>query len=202
MSELPDHCRPLCQPFSLNMDLPITYLPKFVLEPDKALAHLQNELEWERRDTAPRSEYYSNDFPDAYVYGKGNGRRTYLPRPYHPIVLEIRKTLEAQTGTIFEVCFLNRYLNQSDALGWHSDDSIEMDDARPIATISLGVEREIWFRPKDQLQNITKLKLENGSCCLMAPGMQDTHQHRIPKASFQCGERISLTFRGYVKNAT
>ena len=30
-------------------------------------------------------------------------------------------------------------------------------------------------------------------------GMQDTWQHRIPKASFQCGERISLTFRGYVR---
>ncbi len=45
---------------------------------------------------------------------------------------------------------------------------------------------------------ITKLKLGHGSLCLMQPGMQDTHQHRIPKAGFQCGERISLTFRGYV----
>ena len=42
------------------------------------------------------------------------------------------------------------------------------------------------------------LRLGHGSLCLMAPGMQDTWQHRIPKASFQCGERISLTFRGYV----
>jgi alkylated DNA repair dioxygenase AlkB len=75
-----------------------------------------------------------------------------------------------------------------------------MDDKRPIATISLGVEREIWFRPNNST-DITKVLLGNGSLCLMLPGMQETHQHRIPKAPFHCGERISLTFRGYINNA-
>jgi alkylated DNA repair dioxygenase AlkB len=180
---------------------PITYIPGFVSEPNKVLERLQKELDWERRADAPRSEYYCNDFTEPYTYGNGTGRRTYYPRPYHPEVLAIRQKLEEVCGCKFEVCFLNRYMNQSDHLGWHADASPEMDDARPIATVSLGVEREIWFRPNgpENTQNITKIKLENGSCCLMLPGMQDTHQHRIPKASFQCGERISLTFRGYVK---
>lgn len=189
-------------------DLPITYIPNFIANPDAALLALQTELEWERRDSAPRSEYYVNDTGEPYTYGNGTGRRTYLVRPYHAVILDIRKELEKYVAAafpsirpVFEVCFLNRYLNQSDALGWHADSSEEMDDARPIATISLGVEREIWFRPngKENTQNITKLKLGNGSMCLMHPGMQDTHQHRIPKASFLCGERISLTFRGYVQ---
>lgn len=179
---------------------PIVYIPNFIKDPAGMLAALQAGLEWERRDDAPRSEYYCNDFPEPYVYGRGAGRRTYHPRPYSPEILASRKQLEDHAKCVFEVCFLNRYLNQSDQLGWHSDSSPEMDDARPIATISLGVEREIWFRPlgEENLQKITKLKLGNGSLCLMLPGMQDTHQHRIPKASFQCGERISLTFRGYV----
>jgi alkylated DNA repair dioxygenase AlkB len=96
-----------------------------------------------------------------------------------------------------------------------------MDDARPIVTVSLGVAREIWFRSKpkpglrgvaadvvilDQsmempgtlVPSIEKLLLGHGSAAIMAAGMQDTHEHRIPKASFMCGERISLTFRGYV----
>jgi alkylated DNA repair dioxygenase AlkB len=144
------------------------------------------------------------------------------PRPYHPLVLAIRKDLEQVCGCVLDVCFLNRYLNQSDHLGWHADDSPEMDDARPVVTVSLGAEREIWFRAKaparirgqtndavvfDQVQDadglklvpsIEKLLLQHGSTAIMAPGMQDTHEHRIPKASFQCGERISLTFRGYV----
>jgi alkylated DNA repair dioxygenase AlkB len=101
-----------------------------------------------------------------------------------------------------------------------------MDDARPIAIISLGVERDIMFRQilsptcsccrakrdeshkmscyvrdswKTNFTQIEKQKLGHGSLCLMAPGMQDTWQHRIPKAGFQCGERISLTFRGYIQ---
>ena len=97
----------------------------------------------------------------------------------------------------FEVCFLNGYEDQKDHLGWHADDSPEMDDARPIGIISLGAEREIWFCPQDDKAAVTRIKLEHGSLCLMLPGMQDTHFHRIPKAGFVCGERISLTFRGF-----
>ena len=211
------------------MSAPVRYIPDFVKNADEAFIRLRSDLAWERRDDAPRSEYYCNDFPKPYVYGRGRGLRLYEPKPYHAMVLSIRKALEALCATTFEVCFLNRYLNQSDQLGWHADDSPEMDDARPIVTVSLGerdrtgkpVEREIWFRAKGGLRGMTdevvmlddamkigptpevappieKLLLGHGSAAIMAAGMQDTHEHRIPKASFQCGERISLTFRGYV----
>lgn len=186
------------------MYAPITYHPDFLtkLEADEAFERLRDDLDWEHRPDAPRSEYYCNDFPEPYAYGRGRGRRLYEPRPWHPVIRKIRERLEALTGTKFEVCFLNRYHDQSDQLGWHADDSPEMDDARPIASISLGVERDIMFRltdprTKDELP-VERLKLGHGSACLMSPGMQDVWQHRIPKAGFQCGERISLTFRGYV----
>lgn len=178
------------------------YIPNFVPNPDDAFLALQNDLEWERRGDAPRCEYYCNDFKKDYIYGRGKGVRLYSPRPYHPVILSIRAELEKITKAVFEVCFLNRYLNQSDHLGWHSDNSPEMDDARPIGIVSMGVEREIWFRPQASPNEIDKLVLGHGSLCLMNPGMQDSHQHRIPKASFQCGERISLTFRGYVNETT
>lgn len=181
------------------MEAPIEYIPGFVADPDRVFAALQRDLEWERRDTVPRCEYYCNDLPKPYTYGVGRGEREYMPRPYHADILAIRKAIEERTKSVFEVCFLNRYLNQSDQLGWHADDSPEMDDTRPIAIVSFGVEREIWFRPVSKDGTVHKLKLGHGSLCLMAPGMQDTWQHRIPKASFMCGERISLTFRGYVE---
>ncbi len=180
------------------MKAPIKYYDKFFPNADELFTSLRDELEWERRDTAPRCEYYCNDFPEFYIYGRGRGERLYEPRPYHESILSIRKELENLTGTVFEVCFLNRYLNQSDHLGWHADDSPEMDDSRPIGIVSLGVEREIWFKNL-AAPEIEKLTLGHGSLCLMLPGMQETHYHRIPKASFKCGERISLTFRGYVK---
>jgi len=190
-----------------NKKPPIQYIPKFVEFPTEAMSVLQKELNWERREQTPRSEYYINTLGNIpYVYGVGNGRRRYDPRPIHPVIQSMIDELKKLTGYDFEVCFLNRYHNQSDQLGWHSDDSPEMDDARPIVIISLGVEREIWFSEmkvvgdrKKPSSDVYRQKLEHGSLCLMQPGMQDTHLHRIPKASFLCGERISLTFRGYVK---
>ncbi|MNY73470.1 hypothetical protein D3C86_2122690 [compost metagenome] len=73
-----------------------------------------------------------------------------------------------------------------------------MDDDRPIVIVSLGAEREIWFRPNTDTMHVDKLLLGHGSLCLMQPGMQDTHQHRIPKSPrHDCGARISFTFRGF-----
>jgi hypothetical protein len=218
------------------LDAPIILTPGFLPEHTRMFNTLWNELAW--LDVAgPRLEYYVNDFGVPYTYGQGAGVRTYEPQPEHPVIREIRTALEAHTGTKFEVCFLNGYRDGSDQLGWHADDSEEMDDDRPIAIISLGAKREIYFRKKPGQycpdcfgsigeihdphfcnrgediviekphteyysmggDNHEKVWLESGSLCLMKPGMQDTHQHRIPKASYICGPRISLTFRGYVE---
>jgi alkylated DNA repair dioxygenase AlkB len=183
------------------MTAPILYTPNFFSATANGLFEGLKELAWVRRDNAPRMEYYCNDIPASYTYSKGRGQRTYEPQPWG-IVKFIRDVVQDACKTKFEVCFLNRYLNQRDQLGWHADDSPEMDDTRPIAILSFGAEREIWFRPVLGFQKFgepEKWKLGHGSLCLMQPGMQDRWQHRIPKASFACGERISLTFRGYVK---
>ena len=101
-----------------------------------------------------------------------------------------------------DVCFLNLYLNQRDYLGWHADDSPEMDDERPIVSVSLGAERDIQMKPIDgTAADVETIRLGHGSAFIMLPGVQDTHRHRIPKSGFVVGERISLTFRGYVKQA-
>lgn len=190
------------------------YIEKFVTDPspDDTLKSLL-ALDWERRSDAPRSEYYCNDYNDPYTYGRGAGRRTYEPRYMAECIWDVRRPLEKLCGCVFDTVFLNRYLNQSDHLGWHSDDSPEMDDTRPVVSVSLGVEREIWVRPKPsgltslpvklkeerERDLIRKFKLAHGSAFIMPPGFQDRFQHKIPKASFMCGERISLTFRGYVR---
>jgi len=40
--------------------------------------------------------------------------------------LEARARLEARYDCLLDVCFLNRYLDARDWLGWHADDSPEM----------------------------------------------------------------------------
>lgn len=180
------------------MTVPIAYTRGFATDPAVEFEKLWTELEWERRGSTPRREYYCNDFAVPYTYGAGAGVREYKPKAWHPSILAIRESAEAITGANFDVCFLNGYENARDHLGWHSDNSPEMDDSKPIVIVTLGAEREIWFCPMGETSNVTKLVLESGSSCVMAPGMQDTHMHRIPKAGFECGPRISLTFRGYV----
>lgn len=195
------------------MNTPIEYIPNFVTNPGAAFALLMTELAW--LDVAGnRLEYYSIDQNVPYTYGKGVGVRTYHPQPWHPVMLKIREKLFNETGVDFDVCFLNAYRDGKDQLNWHSDNSPEMSDNDPIAIISLGAKREIYFRPMLDLGSnggfkaselvviapppVEKLWLEDGSLCLMKPGMQDTHEHRIPKASYDCGPRVSLTFRKYV----
>lgn len=210
------------------METPIIYTPNWLREEaaDAAFIQLWDELAWVRHDKVPRREYYVHAADKPYSYGIAEYARTYESQPMHPVLLQIWMKAEAQYGHAFETCFLNGYEDGKDFLGWHSDNSPEMDDARPILIVTLGAEREIWFRRNSSeidaqiekfksqhpdfgpeayesfaanLSEVDKLKLGHGSLCEMKPGMQDTHQHRIPKAGFEnCGPRISLTFRGYV----
>lgn len=95
----------------------------------------------------PRREYYVNPNGRAYTYGKKAGQRTYEAKAMTSAIEELWKLAERACSCSFDVCFLNGYEDGRDQLGWHADDSPEMDPARPIAIVSLGAAREIWFKP-------------------------------------------------------
>lgn len=132
------------------MPAPITYIPDFVADQAAVFARLWDELSWERRPDAPRRECWMNDFMRPYTYGSGRGVRTYDAKAWHPIPLDLQTRLDRETGTWFEGCFVNGYEGPRDHLGWHADDSPEIDDGRPIAVISLGSARNIQFRERDR----------------------------------------------------
>lgn len=160
---------------------------------------LWNELPWIQHDDAPRRECWMNDFGLPYTYGRDAGRRTYDPAPWHPIVEEIRQKLFGLLSVHFDGCFINGYADESQALGWHSDDSPEIDPARPIAIVSLGAERLISFRPAGVKGDPThQVSMPSGSLVMMHAFSQQTWAHKIPKHDRPCGRRISLTYRGYL----
>jgi len=166
----------------------------------KTVAEMANsawvDFPWERRE-APRRECFYSSLGKSYTYGSGRGERTYNPVPYSPMVENWTKEVEAFLNTSFELCFANGYESAKEHLGWHADDSPEVDDARPIAVLSLGAAREIWVRPRGgDFSTVEKFVLPSGSLFVMSAGMQDTHDHRIPKADRDCGYRVSLTWRG------
>lgn len=187
-----------------KLNPPIVYESDWLDKPiaDMLFATLWDELAWVRHPRVPRREYYVNRLGAPYAYGLQEYARTYESQPTHAALDDVWRNVEARFGHPFETVFLNGYQDGSDFLGWHADDSDSMDDARPIVIVTLGAEREIWFREIPTIHErspvVTKIKLQHGSLCTMRPGMQDSHQHRIPKGDREYGPRISLTFRGYV----
>lgn len=182
-------------------DAPVVYFDEFVAPAVQSafFQALRDGLAWERREGAPRSEYWTNTFDRAYTYGRGAGVRTYEARVSHPVIDAVRNQIEAEAGVRLEGCFLNLYLDGSDSLGWHADDDPEIDHNRPIAVVTLGSGRDIAFKAQAPGSHPERLLLEPGSLLLMRPGMQQTHFHAIPKikpGEVPVGPRISLTYRG------
>jgi alkylated DNA repair dioxygenase AlkB len=167
-------------------------------EADKEFARLWSELDWERREGAPRREYWQNDYNAAYTYGRGEGQRTYEAKPWDAFVDAYRVKLNDEFGFKLDCCFLNGYNDEKDSLGWHADDSPEMNPAEPVVVISLGEARNIMFRDY-ATKTIETVRLGHGSCLIMPAGFQQTHQHKIPKGDRTgMGPRISLTYRGMI----
>lgn len=175
----------------------ITYISKYST---LNVEDLKTQINWWQR-TETRLEYFMAETKRSYIYGQGKGAREYFSEPYNKTVLDLQEKLNSEFGTNYNVCFLNRYDDQQMHLGWHADDSPNIDMNHPIAVISVGAEREIWTRPSGR-GGIVPLEdrylLQNNSLFIMPAGYQATHQHRIPKCDRKCGTRISLTFRRYI----
>lgn len=182
------------------MKTPIKYISKFAEKENELFDRMWEDFPWVKRGSTPRVEAFFADEKLSYTYGKGAGVRTYESAPWNDVALDLKNRLLNEFSINFDVCFANGYEDQSNHLGWHADDSPEVCNNTPIAIVSFGVAREIWFCRKDNLKEIDKVLLEPGSLCLMLAGMQSTHLHRIPKAGFACGKRISLTYRGLARN--
>ncbi len=182
------------------MTAPVTYIPEFVDDHEIIFSTLWNELAWEKREFAPRREYWTNIFNRSYTYGSGAGQRTYEPNVTHPSIESVSDRLEALLNFRYAACFLNGYETARDHLGFHADDDPGINHERPIAVVTVGSGRLIKFLEKETGEK-GEIFLEPGSLFLMHAGMQDTHLHSIPKAGFVVKiPRISLTFRSLKEN--
>lgn len=162
---------------------------------------LINEVPWVNESTRRRECFMSN-MELEYNYLEHAGSSVYKSNSFHPVVKEIMNKINTDYGYDLDICFLNLYMDQAKALGWHADDSHSIDHNQPIAVVSFGAEREIWTKPKGVIGTIPndwKTKLANGSLFIMPAGFQNEYLHRIPKCDRECGPRVSLTFRKYKK---
>lgn len=167
-------------------------------------------------------EYFTGDLARVRVFGKwhnlprkqatyGDPGLTYTysgiqtpARPWPQPLRRIRDLLTEVTGYDYNFVLINRYKDGSDKMGEHKDDEKELDPKVPIASLSLGQQRDFYFRHQDSRPpkkiNIEKvqMQLQHGSLLLMNPPTNQYWYHALPPRKASPGVRINLTFRKVV----
>ena len=115
--------------------------------------------------------------------------------PWTKDLERLRELLQQQLGVRFNSLLLNRYRDGADRMGWHADDEAELDDQAPIASLSLGVARDLRFRPRRGTEAAFAVTLADGDLLVMDPPSQRHWQHALPPRAHVVAERINLTFR-------
>ena len=112
-----------------------------------------------------------------------------------PQLLDLKQRIQTQTAHQYNSVLLNYYRDGHDTMGWHADDEPELGHQPNIASLTLGAERDIFFKPKTGATKPIKLSLPSGSLLIMQDDTQKHWLHHIPKR-LRCKQaRINLTFR-------
>jgi alkylated DNA repair dioxygenase AlkB len=165
---------------------------------DSLLRRLIDTTEWRQQQITvygksclqPRLSAWHGDL--AYSY---SGIRL-EPRPWTPVLHELRRQVESLTGQEFNSVLLNYYRDENDGMGMHSDDERELGEQPAIASLSLGETRDLVLKHRSRKdQKTVKLPLPAGSLLLMQGDTQRHWRHGINKLRRPCAARINLTFR-------
>ncbi|CAJ1353537.1 unnamed protein product, partial [Effrenium voratum] len=167
----------------------------------KWLHTLVSEGHWIQIPGVPRRViwYVDEDFADVpYRYSGLEFEAT----PYPDFMLEIREELcklcGIPEGEYPNSCNVNIYDDQSQEVGWHSDDEVLFQglagDTR-ILSLSLGASRDFCWRLQGTLEMLGTVPLGDGDVATMEGLFQKHYKHCVPPSDEPCGKRINLTFR-------
>jgi len=142
----------------------------------------------------PRLQCWMADQGRSYSY---SGLKL-SPHPWNPDVLRIKARLEQLCEHSFNSVLLNYYRDGSDSVSWHADDETELGPNPIVASVSLGAQRTLEFKPKFKITTPKKqIVLGSGSILIMGKTIQNNWLHQLPKISGNIEPRISLTFRNH-----
>jgi alkylated DNA repair dioxygenase AlkB len=145
-----------------------------------------------REVASPRLSAWYGD-PDAHYSYSGLALE---PRPWLPVILDLKTRVEAVCDAPFNSVLLNLYRDGADSMGWHSDDEPELGERPVIASLSLGATRRfrLRHRRRKELEPVA-VDLENGSLLIMQGDTQRYWKHQVPKTKRVTEPRMNLTFR-------
>lgn len=167
-------------------------------EADYYFGKLLDKIEW-RNDEAiifgkkiitKRKVAWYGEKPFEYSYSN----TTKYALPWTKYLLELKNSIEKETGETFNSCLLNLYHNGEEGMAWHSDGETDLKKDGAIGSLSFGAERKFSFKHKRTKEKI-ELFLEHGSLLVMKDTTQTNWLHRLPPTKKVATSRINLTFR-------
>ena len=159
---------------------------------------LRRELEFEtraielfgRRVLQPRLIAWAGEL--AYRYSG----QTLEIRSFTPVLEELRERIVRRTGVRFNHALVNRYRDERDMMGFHSDAEPELGRDPTVASASFGATRRFVLRSKrNSEKRAIEYALGHGSLLVMSGSLQHHYRHAVPRESRRVGERINVTFR-------
>jgi alkylated DNA repair dioxygenase AlkB len=109
-------------------------------------------------------------------------------------LLPVRRLVEQAANSTFNSVLVNRYVDGSDCVAWHSDDEPELGANPVVASLSLGATRRFLMRNKITKEK-TAFELAHGDLLVMRGACQAEFEHCVPRTKRVSGSRINLTFR-------
>ena len=182
----------------------LTLVNEFLIqyEQEKFYRAISEEVNWKQLPIKlfgksylqPRLIAWQGEF--AYTYSG----TVLKPCPFSERVGELKERVENQIGQRFNSVLINWYRDGNDGMGFHNDLEKELGEMPLIASLSLGVERYIHFKPIQENLGTERLLLTGGSLLIMEGKVQNKWKHGIPKTKRKIGGRINLTFRNILFN--
>jgi alkylated DNA repair dioxygenase AlkB len=189
-------------------DADIRYYANF-FDPETAARYFQTllcEAAWEqrtllvygKRHPEPRLTAWYGDEGATYSY---SGTTRY-PKPWTPLLLEIRERVEQAADVRYNSLLVNQYRDGKDSVSWHSDDESGLGHNPSIASVSFGAIRAFQLRHRQDKHLRHTIDLAPGSLLVMQGPTQHYWHHQVPKTSRLVGPRINLTFRAVTQQKT
>jgi alkylated DNA repair dioxygenase AlkB len=163
-------------------DMSLTYYPHFLSHADSTqlFTKLRQSISWQQEQyqmfgkqiPSPRLVAWYGDKEAAYRYSG------ILHQPNHwlPELLSIKEIIEQKFNLQFNSVLVNLYRNESDSMGYHSDNEIELGKNPTIASLSLGVTRKFNLKHKKN-KSLHKMTLTEGSLLIMSGDTQNHWHH-------------------------
>ena len=172
---------------TLGMTEPdLLFLPDFVVTADALYEHLITEIAWDERMRARKTASFGAPYNYSQI--------SYPSAPFPARIGAMLPILEMELGFLPNNCLVNYYPDGEASMGFHFDALEPLETGTGVAIVSLGDERHLTFRHRENKSVETSRLLSNGSLLYMPPQVQNEWLHGVLKQENAKG-RLSLTFR-------